>query len=56
MTSEQTKTYEQKKEFGFEYDYTDSDGRIHMTKWDRMPEAAFRLKEIVIELSGDLLG
>lgn len=55
MTTEQEKTYSTYREFGYDYEYTDADGRIHMNKYEDIWDSRRVLARITIDLSGDLI-
>lgn len=52
MTPQQEHDYSLLRDCGWEYSHTESDGSIFMDRWDRMPEAAFRLETAVLPKDG----
>ncbi len=52
MTSEQAKSYETYTGAGYEYDWTDGDGRIVLSRWNNTGEARWRTGQILIDLDG----
>jgi hypothetical protein len=52
MTTEQSEIYDRQRLCGFEYDWTDADGRIVLSRWNNTGEARWRTGQIIIDLDG----
>jgi hypothetical protein len=55
MTPNQSAPYETQRDIGFEYDWTEDDGRIVMSRWNGTQESRWRIAQIEIHENGKIV-